>query len=70
MSIGTLYTLNEAQRLTGENRTLITFLITDRKIPYQVVGKAKVLDAEGFAMLCDALAHYRNKVAAQPVASA
>lgn len=61
MSIASLYTLNDAKRITGVNRNLITFLIVDKQIPTQLVGKAKVLDDEGLELLRSAIADYRAK---------
>jgi hypothetical protein len=61
MSIGNLYTLNHAKRLTGANRNLITFLIHDRQIPIRTIGKAKCVDDYGLNQLREAIDEYRNK---------
>lgn len=61
MSIATIYTLNDAKRITGENRNLITFLINEKEIPVRTVGMAKVLDDAGLKLLKKAIAEYRAK---------
>ena len=66
MSIVTIYTLNDARRITGENRNLITFLIQERGIPIRTVGMAKVLDSDGLKFLIEAIAEYRAKSSVQP----
>lgn len=59
-----VYSLNDAADETGEDRNLITFLVQDRQIPHRVMGRTKVIDAEGLRMLREALADYRSKAAA------
>lgn len=62
MSIGSIYTLSEAKRLTGEDPNLITFLIRERQIPTTPVGRAKVLDDRGLELLRQAIAEFHAKV--------
>ena len=59
-----MYSLSEAGRMLGENRNLIAYLVSDRGIPFRMVGKAKAIDAVGLATLREALADYRAKAEA------
>jgi hypothetical protein len=61
MATEALYSLNEAQRRTGENRNLITFLVQDRGIPVVLVGRTKAIDHDGLVALKRAIAEYRAK---------
>lgn len=69
MATGRLYTLNEASSITGVNRNLAAFLVTDRCIPFQTggpsagqrQGRAKLLDESGLQALRDAALDYRRK---------
>lgn len=60
------YSLNRAARVLEADRNLVTFLVRERQIPAQVVGKAKVIDDAGLDMLRDALADYRAKPEPMP----
>jgi hypothetical protein len=61
MSIASIYTLADAQKVTGANRNLITYLIQDRQIPVKLVGIAKVLDEDGLSRLKEAIDDYNAK---------
>lgn len=62
--VAALYTLGEAQDLTGESRHLINFLLRDRQIPVRQIGMAKVLDEAGFQRLVLAIADFKAKTGA------
>lgn len=69
MSIGTIYTLTDVRKMTGESQNLLTFLLRDRQIPHRLVGSAKVVDEDGKAMLLGAIADYNSKAELTSVAS-
>jgi hypothetical protein len=61
-----IYTLAEAKELTGVARHLITYLIQDRKIPFRMVGIAKVIDEAGLDRLKEAIVDYQSKLEPVP----
>lgn len=56
-----LYSLNRAARLLDADRNLVTFLVQDRQIPTQFVGRAKAIDDAGLDRLRRELAAYHAK---------
>ena len=75
MPVTTLYTLNDAAQILEVSRNLVSYLVTDRDIPYSAagpgsgkgMGRAKFLDEAGLDLLRDAVAEYRRK--AEPAAA-
>ncbi len=60
----TLYTLGQAAKRLGLNRTLVTFLVNDRDIQTHGIGSARALDEAGLERLRLAAADYRSKTTA------
>jgi predicted HTH domain antitoxin len=56
-----VYSLNKAARVLDADRNLVTFLVQDRGIPVQLVGKAKAIDDAGLAQLRRELTAYQAK---------
>jgi predicted HTH domain antitoxin len=56
-----VYSLNRAARLLDADRNLVTFLVQDRQIPTQFVGKAKTIDEAGLDRLRQELVAYHAK---------
>lgn len=63
-----VYSLNKAARVLDADRNLVTFLVQDRQIPTQFVGKAKAIDDAGLAQLRRELTAYHAKAKRKAVA--